>query len=353
MAEERDIKNYPERTLLAFVEDPVVVLSRKGRVVYANPPFRRLFGLSREELAGRPAAETLPDWLAKPLVEQMAGLHPEDTHRHLWIGHERNRFRVSVAGIVIRGKVAGAAVSMWDARKELAGRRRNLEIYRSMLEDLAGPVEQAAFLLEKEGGGRSGPNPAAEASAQLKEGLARMREFGEVFLGDVTAESVPFYPGRLVNMALKSLRPMAVQQGVFLEEGMPRELPRVLGDPALLNRVLGLLLDYMIRSVNKGEAVIISGELLLDTDGRPGLTYSISGTGHVSGAAELSEATGGLLESYSDLADETKRSVLRLSLARRLVSGMEGTVTVAAHELAGTTISLRIPVEIHFGGKGG
>jgi signal transduction histidine kinase len=217
-----------------------------------------------------------------------------------------------------------------------------------MLEDLEEPLEQLKSVVETSLEKHQNLKKSRDGMEHLDEGLSRFRDFAELLLGEIRTERVPFYPARLIALARKSLRPLAEQRGVYLEEGLSRELPRVLGDPALLNRVLGLLVDYMLKAVPVREIVVASAELLLMSNGSPWLAYSITGTGFVSLETELLEEKVPMFDTFRGLPDERKRLVLRLLLSRRLVAAMGGTMSVAAHKLAGTTISLRVPVEIHF-----
>jgi len=343
------LSHGPDHTLLAFLEDPVVVLSRKGRVVYINPAFQRRFGASRAGAFGKDLAAVLPPRMAEPLLEHLRQLEPGDPPRHFWIGAERERHRVSMGVIALNGAPAGAVATLGEAPLESALKQQNLDLFRALVDDLRLPMAEIVSLCDQPRAFADTIKHSARAQTeQLTESLSRLHDFGEVLFGDIRPEQAPFYPNRLVALVRKSLRPLSQQRGVYLEDGSARELPRLLGDPALTNRLLGLLVDYMIKSVPKNEMVIVSVELLLMPSGQPRLDYAITGTGIISMESELMEGELPLASVFSGLSDEKKRLILRLLLARRLVSAMNGTVTVAAHEAAGTTLSIQTPVQIHF-----
>jgi signal transduction histidine kinase len=343
------VNEYSEHTLLYFLEDPVVVLSKKGAVVYVNPAFRDRFKVERKEVTGIPFSEKFPDWVCEPVVERLRTLEPEGGAHNFWIKNGNERFRVSMAGITLKDRVAGAVVTLWDASREMDLKVQNLELFRAMLDDLSAPVDEIKSIFPEMADQSKGFRDEAKSRLDhLEEGLSRFRDFSELLLGEVRTERVPFSPNRLISLVRKSLRPLAEQRQVYLEEGLSRELPRLLGDPALLNRVLGLMVDYMIRVVPPNEMVVVTADLLLMNTGSPWLAYSATGTGPVSLETELLDKKSQVAEAFSNLSDERKRLLLRLFLSRRLVNAMGGVISTAADKLAGATISIRVPVEIHF-----
>lgn len=339
-----------DHTLLYFLEDPVAVISAKGLVVYMNPAFERRFRASLEKAYGRPLIEAVPEWLERPLLDQLGGMEPGGTSRHFWIKTGRENFRVSMSVILLRGLVAGATVHIWDATREVEAKRRNLDLFQIMLSDLAYPLEELTALLHNPGPAKDSVLRSAQSQAeQLQDGFKRFQDFGELLFGELRTEAVPFKPGRLINLSRKSLHPLADQKKVLLEEGTARELPMVLSDPALLNRVLGLVVDYMIRSVRARELVVLSAELALMKDGSPRLAYSITGTGVLGLEAEWVIRDNPLPPDFQALSDEKKRLLFRVMLAHRIVRAMGGDLTLAAHEQAGTTLTVRVPAQIFFG----
>ena len=350
MSSSEELARYPERTLLLYLEDPVMVISAKGKVVYLNPAFRRRFKVDREKAAGQPLSALVPEWLWRPLLGKMAELEPGASSRHFWISSERERFRVSMSGITLQERVAGATVAIWDATREIEMGRRKMDLFRIMMNDLEYPLQEIkALAVRPEPMSESRKKSVQEQTEQLEEVLGRFRDFGELFLGDIKSELVAFSPGRLLTLSRKSLQPVAEAKGVILEEGSSRDLPRILGDPALLNRVLGLVVDYMIRAVPDRELVVLSVDLNLMKDGASRLSYSITGTGIMGLEAEWVIRDDPLPMDFIALNDEKKRLLFRVLLAHRLVQAMGGTIALAAHELVGTTFTLSVPAQIFFG----
>jgi len=339
-----------DQTLLYYLEDPAVVLSRKGRVAYSNPAFHRLFRLSGSSLSGRPLQELSPAWFHEPALSRLSELDNGGGSRSFWVGDDKKRFQAVLKGILVDGRLAGALLTLHQWREGAEFDRLNLDLFQLMIEDLQYPLEELKSYL-KFPGDKMGEAVKRSASSQLEltnEAISRLRSFGDIFFGAARPERVSFSPGRLIRLALKSLRPVAKNKGALLEDGSSRELPMALGDPAILNRVLGLLLDYFIRIAPENELIVLSAEMLMAGDGSPLLIYSITGTGVASQDVDLSRGERTMLESFLGLSDEKKRLVLRVLLAHRLVSSLGGRLSVAAHEKAGLTICALVPAAIHY-----
>jgi hypothetical protein len=344
-----ELRRGPDHSLFAYGEDPVAVISAHGRVAYVNPAFTRRFKVGRAEAVGRPLGEVLPARLAETVLDHFRQISPDSPTTHFWMGAERERFRASMGCIPINGFSAGAVVTIWDAQPEAVVRQQNLELFRAMVDDLRLPLAELASLFDlPDTQQRILRQSGKRGSDQLTESLGRLTDFGEVLFGEVRVEQVPFHPSRLLALTRKSLRSQAAQLGVHLEDGSAHELPRMVGDPSLLLRLLGLLSDYMINSVPRNELVILSAELLLLPNTLTRLAYAVTGTGMLNLAAELTGDDVPLAAAFAGLPDRRKRLMLRTLLARRLVTAMNGTITVAAHESTGTTISVQVPSPIHF-----
>ena len=320
-----------QRILLAHLEDPVAVLSPRGRIVYFNPPFARSFRVELKTALGKALDQVAPEWMSRTVLQHSSELAAAPRPHNFWLRGPSERFRASLAPIVLNGRFLGSVLSLWDAGKEVAHRRQNFELFRFMLNDMHARVGSEA--------GADGDDGAG-----LREGLNRLREFSEVFFGEVHPALAPFHPDRLVAMTLRSMRLVAESRKVTLEEGLGRELPRLRGDAGLLSRALALLADYMIRRAPAGQLVVLSAEVLAGRKGHR-LAYSVTGLGVVESASWLSQK-GDVPADYATLSDEQKNHGLRLIMAKRLVQAMDGRVTVAAHESVGTTICAQVPVEV-------
>jgi|GEM_PF-3622395 len=349
MAPLKDKSGENEHTLLYYLEDPALVVSAGGKLAYANPALRGRFNIDLDKDLKKPIAEVLPSWLQIPLLDHLGCLKDSEPFRQFRLGEKKSYFQAEMKAISQNGNNIGALVVLKEESGSEAVAKGNLELFRTMLDDLLYPLAEISSYLSFESGiSNSFKSGLKNQVSALEEGISRMRGFSEVFFGRVRVERTPFYPGRILAMALKSLRPAAEQKKTRLIDGSARELPMVLSDPGLLSRVLSLLVDYIIREFPKGELVIVSADLIMNEKGMPWLNYSITGTGIIRSDVDLSRGEDTMLENFSELPDDRKRMLLRVLLANKIISSMGGNITVAAHESVGMNINVAVPADIHY-----
>jgi len=348
-----ELRRYPHltRSLLGFLEDPVAVITRGRVVVYVNPAFAKHFRCTWESAIGQPLEKLIPRFLEVRIRQYLEGLTAAASPRHFWAKSYGQSLRVSLAPVVARNRLIGATVCLWEASSEAEVKRMNVSLFRALLEDVAAPVSTLEVCLQGQGN-----HPARlvatrlamqEHLVQINEGLTRFKEYAEILFGQIVPAQVTFRPLQLLGLARKTLASAAKSREVFLEEAHTRDLPDLQGDPAYLNRILGLVVDFVIKNVPAGQMVIMAVDVLNWPDGSPRLVYSITGTGWVPKEALLRSLTDHRQEFYLGKSDEEKRQILRLFIARRLVQALNGSFTPAAHEKAGTTFSISIPVSIY------
>lgn len=336
-------------TLLAFLEDPVVVFTRAEAVVYLNPAFARRFQCRLETAVGKNLEELLPAYLIGSIRQHLEGLEAASTPRHFWAKSYQESFRLSLVPVSVAGRLVGAVLSLWDATREVEAKRPNVALFRAMLEDLAGSLAYLAQEITHSSSQGLLPlrldQTLTKRLGQAQESLSRFQDFGEILFGNVTPARVPFQPLRLLALTRKTLSASAKSRKVLLEEAPLRELPEVLGDPGHLSRILGLTADFMIKSVPAGQLVVMSADLI-SANTNPLLVYSVTGTGWIPSEQFLRGLSDWRQELYLGNTDEEKRLILRLFMARRLVQSLDGSFTPAAHEKAGTTFAIAVPTTL-------
>jgi hypothetical protein len=156
----------PDRSLLAFLDAPVVVGDPQGRAVYANPAFAERIAGGRGVDAGRPLAELFGGGGREAVLRAVA--------RACGRG-ETARFRVREGGVGYAG-VASAIVADGERvgvvillKEEVDGGERLLELAREVDRPLERLAESLDALLEQTGGRR-----AERYRGLLEEGFAEL-----------------------------------------------------------------------------------------------------------------------------------------------------------------------------------
>ncbi|MDX1648484.1 MAG: PAS domain-containing protein [Myxococcota bacterium] len=221
----------PDRSLLAFVDAPVVVGDPQGRAVYANPAFAERIAGGRDVEAGRPLAELFAGGGREAVLRAVArACGPGATAR----------FRVREAGvgyagvaspIVAEGERVGVVILL---KEEVDGGERLLGLVR----EIAGPLERlgAALdaLLEQTGGRRAERYRALveDGFAELRRARKGLEEMHAVLAGAAGAAGPParFEPAALMRRVRDRVR-ARWPDAPTLEVLAPASLPEASGDP--------------------------------------------------------------------------------------------------------------------------
>lgn len=237
----------PDRSLVAFLDAPVVVGDPQGRAVYANPAFAERIAGGQEVGVGRPLAELFGGGGREAVLRAVArACGPGATAR----------FRVREGGvgyagvaspIVAEGERVGVVILL---KEEVDGGERLLGLVREVtrpLDRLGGALDA---LLEQTGGRR-----AERYRALLEDGFAELRrarkgldEMHALLAGEHApgATKARFEPAALVRRVRDRVR-TRWPQAPRVEVLAPATLPEATGDAdrveELLVELVGLRLE--------------------------------------------------------------------------------------------------------------
>jgi PAS domain S-box-containing protein len=344
------IQKFPDkyRTALAFMADPVAVLDRKRRVLYFNPAFERQFQTPAAQGLGRSLEELLSKTLTEKINDQLGFLEKEPSSRNFVITDGSRDFRATISPILFNNRQAGSILMMVDISSERATRELNKKIISTLMDDIQLPLNELSMCFSQypeETVKESDYREKGEKSFRdLVEDFNDLNDFCSLILEEEVIQRSTFSPQKILNLALRSLRPRAREKGVFLEELSQEEIPDVVGDQARLSRIIILVCDYFLRQIPEGEIICLSAELKRSQTGY-NLLYSTTATGIVRTKME----EGSRFETESNdtrLRHESKIASRRLFLMQRLVLAMKGSWATAAQEGLGTTLTVSIPTDI-------
>jgi len=162
------LANAP-RSLMDFVDTPVLVGDPDGRVVYLNPCFERCFNTTKQKATGEPLAGLFGGGAREQVLSAVATI---------CAGEPRARFRLREAGtgyaalaspVVVEGGRVGVIIVLTE---ETRGEDRLIALRRDVLE----PLDELAGCLSALAQSAHGEPDRAKAATGLR-ALARMRKW--------------------------------------------------------------------------------------------------------------------------------------------------------------------------------
>jgi signal transduction histidine kinase len=218
------------------------------------------------------------------------------------------------------------------------------DLVAEMVHELRTPLSAltaAAYLLRR-------PDLPVDQRHKLAETVygevVRLNEMATDFLELARLESgrgkfvrEPIHLGGLVRECMEIIRPQAEVEGIVLETGTDPPLAPVQGDR---NRLKQVLLNLLTNSVKYN---IHGGHVRIDLRSEgPDVIIDVSDTGRGISA----ESVPHIFERFYRVPDPEGHiggTGLGLVIAKRIVDGLQGTLSVASDVGVGTTFSIRLP----------
>jgi PAS domain S-box-containing protein len=311
--------NRTERSLLSFLDAPVVVGDPEGRAVYVNPAFEERFGVESERAAGQPLAELFQGGSRESVLRAVAEVCAKGESLRVPLRERGAGFSAVISPIVADAARVGVVILL---REEMEGVERLLAIQREMADPIE-ELEATLQVLHEQTGGRRSQRHRADVEDGLR-ALARLRKWGDELRitlagrSDSAPQEASFEPAQLVRAVARRLRARAGAAHADFAFLSPASLPRVRGDAAKLEAVLLRLVQDRLELPTPPEA----------------LTLAARGVGN---AVLLS-----LAECYR--AGVSPGTVKETPLLREVVAACGGDLHVASDPQLGRSTVLRIPL---------
>jgi PAS domain S-box-containing protein len=332
------------------------------RLRFANQPYLAWLGREEADALGRRADELIPaDKLGQlaPYVQAVLAGRPQNFEIELRndAGQATHVWGSYLPDIDKHGKVRGLYVLHADISqlKRTEGRlvralreaeqasRAKSEFLGNMSHEIRTPMNAImglARLLEEAPLGRRERAHVAHikrASTSLLGILSGLLDYARTDAGQLELESVPLQLDAALQAVAVLSAPNAWARGIETVFAVAPDVPRVLrGDPTRLEQVLLNLVGNAVRFTERGE-IVLSVEVAARSRGRVRLRFAVRDTGI--GIAAPDQAR--LFEPFSQGDSSTGRKHggvgLGLSIARRLVALMGGSLAVESSPGLGST----------------
>ena len=273
-----------ERTLLSYLDAPVVIGDPDGCAVYANPAFELRFERAVGRVPGAPLAELFEGGAREAVLRAVVVATAEGESVRFRLREGAQGFSAVASPIASGGESVGVVILL---KEEVEGVERVLALHRAMEQpmDELGQVVQQLFEL---------PVVAREARLRAllgdaQQALGRLRKGADEVHGVLTgsrdsAEAVPahgagaparrFDPSGLLHRVAARAERSDGAEGRSIQVVVAPGLPMLPGDP---NRVEALLLRLLERRLAHGSALaqlVITARQVAGALG-PGLLVSL------------------------------------------------------------------------------
>lgn len=305
MTELRDIESLYGRirTVLAYLDAPVLIVNMSYKTAYVNPAFETAFQVNFKDALGMDLAHYLPPSSAEALVEAGEKVKQNLSVRREVL-HEGGRFySVGVSAITDdNAHVTGLVYSFTDMTKERELEKVKAQFISTLLNDLHAPlfdILECFRRLETDLGPtdgrksivRTGYDKAQEAMNHVE----RLLHITDSMTGELKLSRSQHDLGLLVGSAVGSLQPKADRERVYIHT-FPMKLPPIYCDQDKLLQVIIHLINNQINFAGQSATVAISGSVSAEVDPRY-VFVSIGQTGRTLSPQELPEM----------IADDEKR----------------------------------------------
>ncbi|WP_156441739.1 hybrid sensor histidine kinase/response regulator [Burkholderia sp. MSMB1078WGS] len=168
-------------------------------------------------------------------------------------------------------------------------------------------------------------------------------DFSKIEAGQISIESIPFDAAAVVRDVAAIFEPVADAKGLLfdciVDDGLAA---RYLGDPTRVRQIASNLLSNAIKFTDEGD-VLIEINATTDDAGRPSIAIGVSDTGIGISDVQQRKLFEPFTQADSTIARRFGGSGLGLSLCRRLVDLMDGTIDVSSVPGEGSRFVVTLP----------
>lgn len=357
-----DLTPIAKDLVFESIEDIVIVLDMRMRIVDMNLSARNIFEVKNNEIIGKLIYEILPEWSGisndiggmKTNVRKLLLLRPgEERHfevRNTLIYDKKNRrvgYLILLHDIAehekIMSEIEGARIKAEEANRLKTMFLANMshEI-RTPMNGILGMIDiMTSSNLEKEQKENLGIIKDSAESLLLI--INDILDYSKIESGKMDIERIKFDPRKLIKDSVKIFDIKAREKKIKLTYNIENEIPEILiGDSLRVRQIINNLISNAIKFTLEG-TVIVKVKKIGNFNGGITLRFIVKD----SGVGIASDKIDTLFNSFEQVDSSTTRKYggtgLGLAIVKRLVELMEGSIIVESVIDKGSTFTVDIP----------
>lgn len=272
-------------SLLGYVQTPILVGDPEGRIVYANPAFCSIFCADAEDPIGRPLAMVFGGGAREAMLSATASVLEGGRSARLQLREAGHGYTGLASPIDAEDDRVGVIMVLLEEPS-------NEDQLGGLVEEVAAPLGEALESLrvassELRGVLTERQHDLLEGSrGSLEEAHEWLRELQRAMRGGKRAQGRFDVAGVILRVADRLRQELG--EDLDLEVLMPPDLPRIVGTPAVLERLLSQLVRMRLGESRTGEPMTLlarrldaegAGSVLVSLVDRPDASRR-QGTGH-------------------------------------------------------------------------
>jgi two-component system, OmpR family, phosphate regulon sensor histidine kinase PhoR len=344
--------------ILASMSEGVLVVDGEGRVLLANPAFRRLFALGDGQLTGRRPLELVRHPELAELVDEALG--GGEARREEVEVEADGRRTLSLAGAALttplgepgrspepeRTPRRGAVIVARDTSELARLARMRSDFVANVSHELKTPLTAIRGYsetlrdgaLEEAATARRFLDRILDQSRRLELLLDDLLTLSRLESPEAPSERQPVDLGRLVERSIETVASHAEQRRVELRVEIGDDLPTLTGDPRALERLLLNLLDNAIKYNRPGGSVLVG----LAAVG-PEIEITVADTGIGIPHAALDRIFERFYRVDKGRSRDEGGTGLGLAIVKHVAQSHGGRVEVASRPGGGSTFRVLLP----------